>query len=125
MSKLSDRYQFFSENDFNRANPPCVMSDMNPVFLEMLDMAREKAMVPFIVNSAFRTVAHEKRQGRDGSSSHTKGAAVDLKATNSRTRFRIIQGLLKAGFTRIGVGEGFIHVDMDRDKDPDVMWTYY
>lgn len=118
-------YRFFSHNDFYRAVPRCSMDDMSASFLSRLDQAREYARVPFIVNSAYRSVEHEKRQGRDGSSSHTKGIAVDLKATNSRTRYRILQGLLKAGFTRIGIGENFIHVDGDLDKDQDVIWHYY
>ena len=121
---MNARYNFFSDNDFNRANPACTMGDMNPVFLEMLDEARELAMVPFILNSAYRTTEHEIRNGRDGTSSHTKGLAVDLKATGSRQRFRILEALLKVGFRRIGIGKGFIHVDMDKDKDFDVMWTY-
>ena len=99
---------------------------MDKTFLHRLDVARYHSGVPYIVNSAFRTLEHEKSKGRDGSSSHTKGMAVDLKATNSRTRFKIIEGLLKAGFTRIGISEdkGFIHVDSDPSKDPNVIWIY-
>lgn len=119
------RYDWFTENDFNRATPPCTMSDMDAGFLEMLDEARGIANVPFIVNSAYRTLEYEVSIGRDGSSSHTKRVAVDLKATGSRQRYRIIKGLLQAGFHRIGIGEDFIHVDDDPDKDSEVIWTYY
>ena len=95
---------------------------MDENFLHRLDVARFHSGVPYIVNSAFRTKEHEKSKGRDGSSSHTKGVAVDLKATNSRTRFKIIEGLLKAGFTRIGVYDWGIHVDLDYDKDQQVIF---
>ena len=97
---------------------------MDKTFLHKLDVARYHSGVPYIVNSAFRTLEHEKSKGRDGSSSHTKGMAVDLRATNSRTRFKIIEGLLKAGFNRIGVAKDFIHVDSDPSKDPNVIWIY-
>ncbi|MAO65053.1 MAG: peptidase M15 [Balneola sp.] len=119
------RYDYFSQNDFDTAIPVCKMSDMDEEFMEKLDLAREIARVPFIVNSAYRTVEYEKSKGRDGSSSHTKGLAVDLKCTLSRVRFRILHGLLQAGFTRIGVGKTFIHVDFDQDKDQQVVWDYY
>ena len=118
-------YRFFSQTDFDRATPRCSIDDMSVRFMSRLDQAREYAGVPFIVNSAYRTVEHEKAKGRDGTSSHIKGIAVDLKATNSRTRYKILQGLLKVGFTRIGIGKNFIHVDEDEEKDQDVIWTYY
>ncbi len=118
------KYQYFTERDFRAATPGCKMKDMDPVFLHALDVARFHAGVPFIINSAYRTVEHEESRGRDGSSSHTKGVAVDLKAQNSRSRFRIIEGLIKAGFTRIGIHEGFIHADMDSNKDEQVTWVY-
>lgn len=54
-----------------------------------------------------------------------KGIAIDLQAKYSRQRFLIIRGLIEAGFTRIGIGENFIHVDDDKDKDQRVVWHYY
>jgi len=36
----------------------------------------------------------------------------------------MIEALLDADFTRIGIGKDFIHVDMDPNKEPNVMWTY-
>ena len=113
---------YFTNNDFRNANPSCSINDMDENFLHRLDVARFHSGVPYIVNSAYRTVEHEKSKGRSGESSHTKGVAVDLKATNSRTRFKIIEGLLKAGFTRIGVYDWGIHVDLDYAKDQQVIF---
>jgi uncharacterized protein YcbK (DUF882 family) len=117
---------YFTSKDFENANPKCRIGDMKSHFLHRLDVARFHAGVPFIITSAFRTIEHEHSRGRDGSSSHTLGVAVDIAATNSRTRFKIIAGLLKAGFTRIGINakRGFIHVDDDPAKDPEVIWAY-
>ena len=36
----------------------------------------------------------------------------------------MLQALLSVGFNRIGVGSGFIHVDIDKSKPSDVIWTY-
>lgn len=117
--------RYFTERDFDRATPRCKLSDMDPSFMERLDVARFHAGVPFIVNSAYRSKEHELSKGRDGTSSHTKGVAVDLRANNSRARYRILYGLIKAGFTRIGIGDGYIHADLDHDKDQGVAWDYY
>ena len=115
---------YFTKNEFRNAIPSCSIDDMDKGFLQRLDIARFHSEVPYIINSAYRSVEHEKSKGRSGDSSHTKGVAVDLKATNSRTRFKIIEGLLKAGFTRIGIAKDFIHVDSDPSKDPNVIWIY-
>lgn len=118
-------YKYFSNSDFQSATPTCQMEDMDEQFMHRLDTARGLAGIPFVVNSAYRTESYEKSQGRDGSSSHTKGLAVDIKAETSRTRYLIIKALLDAGFNRLGVGETFIHVDFDQDKDRNVIWNYY
>lgn len=116
--------RYFSSLDFINASPSCSMQDMSIETLTMLDNAREIAGVPFIVNSAFRTVAHEKSRGRDGRSSHTSGKAVDIRTTNSQNRFLILKALIEVGFTRIGIHKSFIHADNDPKKSPEVVWLY-
>jgi len=118
-------YRYFSQSDFDQADPPCSIHDMHPRLLEMLDVARFHAGMPIVITSAYRTVDHELKQGRDGSSSHTKGVAVDIASASSRHRFVIVSALLKAGFRRIGIGPDFIHVDIDGDKTQDLIWHYY
>ena len=115
---------YFTKNEFRNAIPSCSIEDMDKGFLQRLDIARFHSEVPYIINSAYRSVEHEKSKGRDGTSSHTKGVAVDLKATNARTKFKIVTGLIKAGFTRIFVYDRWIHVDLDYDKDQEVLDNY-
>lgn len=98
---------------------------MDHEFMKKLDLARRISNIPYEPTSGFRTIDHELKMDRDGSSSHTKGIAIDLKAQYSRQRFLILKGLLEAGFTRIGIGEDFIHVDDDKEKDQHVVWHYY
>ena len=90
----------------------------------MLDMAREKAGIPFVLNSACRCEEHNKRVGGRPTSSHLKGVAVDIRASNSRERHIIVSALLYAGFNRIGVAGSFVHTDNDKRKSQNVMWTY-
>jgi uncharacterized protein YcbK (DUF882 family) len=115
---------YFTQWDFDNCTPKCKREDMNNETINKLNRAREIANIPFILNSAYRTVDHEKRMGRVGSSSHTNGRAVDIRATQGRTKFIVIDALLKAGFTRIGVHSEFIHVDDDPTKSDKVLWLY-
>ena len=100
-----------------------IETNMSKEFLFVLDEAREIAGIPFIINSAYRSPEHPLSI-KNPSSSHIKGLAVDIKATDSKTRFKIVQALLKVGFTRIGIADTFIHVDLDLDKTQNVIWTY-
>lgn len=100
-----------------------IETNMNKEFLFVLDEAREIAGIPFIINSAYRSPEHPLSI-KNPSSSHIKGLAVDIKATDSKTRFKIVKALVTVGFTRIGIADTFIHVDLDLDKTQNVIWTY-
>lgn len=103
--------------------------NMDKDFLSMLDNARDIAKTPFKITSGYRTKEHNiaiyKKLGKKPiESSHLKGLACDIACSNSRARFIIIQSLLEAGFTRIGIANNFIHVDYDCEKSQNVIWTY-
>jgi len=103
--------------------------NMDKDFLSMLDNARDIAKTPFKITSGYRTKEHNvaiyKKLGKKPiESSHLKGLACDIACSDSRARFLIINALLEAGFTRIGIANNFIHVDSDCEKSQDVIWTY-
>ncbi len=89
----------------------------------MLDAARKIAGVPFRINSGYRCEKHNREIGGSPTSSHMKGLAADISATDHALRFRIVYGLLQAGFRRIVIyrDKQFIHVDIDPDKPQDIM----
>ena len=105
--------------------PCCGEVHMNEMFLDRLDAARKLAGVPFVITSGYRCPKHNKEVGGVPDSAHVKGFAADIKCTNSRNRFLIIDALIKTRFNRLGIGKDFIHVDCDIDKDSNVIWTYY
>ena len=100
-----------------------IEQNMNKDFLFVLDEAREFAGIPFIINSAYRSPNHPLSV-KNPSSSHIKGLAVDIKATDNATRFKIVEALISVGFTRIGIADTFVHVDLDFDKRQNIIWTY-
>lgn len=100
-----------------------IEENMDANFLNKLDKARSIAGLPFKINSAYRSPDHPLSI-KNPSSSHIKGLAVDISVTDSRTRFIVVDALIKAGFNRIGIADTFIHVDFDLDKSNKVIWTY-
>jgi len=104
-------------------------SKMKPEFLEKLDEAREIAGIPFKITSGYRTKEYNEdliRRNYKASknSSHLKALASDISVKDSKSRFIVFNSLLLAGFTRIGIADTFIHVDLDTDKTQNVIWTY-
>ena len=97
---------------------------MDKDFLRRLDTARGIAGIPFIINSGYRTAAHNEKVGGRVGSSHKKGLAVDIGYKGSRQRYIITKALMEVGINRIGIGKTFIHADVDKNKDEDVIWLY-
>lgn len=123
MAKISAKY--FSESEFKRCVPPCSLQDMNQHLMTRLDNARYQAGIPFVLNSAFRSVAYEKSKGRNANSAHTRGLAVDIRCNTSQNRMKILKSLLDNGFNRIGIGKTYIHADIDKSLPQNVVWHYY
>ncbi len=105
--------------------PCCGENLTSPTLVKKLNKAREIAGVPFVINSGCRCEKHNKEVGGSPTSSHLRGLAVDIKTTGSRNRFKILTSLLNVGFTRLGIGESFIHTDIDGAKAQEVIWDYY
>lgn len=123
MARITAKY--FSEAEFRRCTPSCSLQDMDQNLMRRLDNARQMAGIPFVISSAFRTVAYEKSKGRAGTSSHTKGLAIDIRCNMDRNRWKIVKALIDNGFTRIGIGKTYIHADIDTNKTQEVIWHYY
>ena len=112
----------FEKKEF--ACPCCGAVVLQDEFAERLDVSRSIAKVPFKINSGYRCKAHNASVGGKDTSSHRLGWAADIEAKSSRIRYKILDGLIRAGIKRIGVGKTFIHADDDPGKDPEVVWLY-
>ncbi len=109
--------------------PCCQTAYVDEEFIQKLSIAREVSGTPYKVNSMCRCFDYDKFLKKKlnllftGKSSHLftpdqkiKTCAVDLKVENSHERFKIIEGLIFAGFQRIIIYRNFIHVDSDKRK---------
>lgn len=113
--------KYFKLSEFDDA--PGTGKNMKKDFLTKLDKARAIADVPFKITSGYRSKETNKRVGGVSTSSHLKGLAADISCKDSSTRQKIVNALIQAGFTRIGIADTFIHCDTDKDKN-DAIWLY-
>ena len=119
--------EYFDISEFDSPDEVGSGERMDKVFIHLLDKARKKAGIPFKITSGYRTKEWNLKVGGRVGSSHCKGYAVDLYLPRgSRDRYLIINSLLEVGFNRLGIDfkRNFIHVDVDRMKDENVIWTY-
>jgi uncharacterized protein YcbK (DUF882 family) len=102
----------------------CERNGMDVAFLWTLDRARHLAGIPFKVNSGYRCPSWNQFNGGKPTSSHLIGLAADIEVKTSGAYFHTLKALIDVGFTRIGMGTKFIHVDSDPAKPGDLIWTY-
>lgn len=120
--------RYFSIDEFDSPDLPNSGVNMDSSFLTMLDNTRSRAGIPFKITSGYRTAAYneglrDKGYKASPNSSHLRGYAADIAATDSATRYAILKAAIETGFKRIGIAKSFIHLDNDPDKQSAV-WTY-
>ncbi|MDR2233916.1 MAG: hypothetical protein LBE56_12465 [Tannerella sp.] len=115
---------FFKESEFQRCVPACSLQDMDQELMNRLDLLREKAGIPLVLNSAYRSVAHEKKMGRAGTSAHTLRVAVDIRCGTDANRFKIVKAAIELGFARIGIAKTYLHLDISTRHTQEVVWLY-
>lgn len=81
---------------------------------------------PISVTSSFRSEGHELKKGRDGTSQHVEGLALDLSAPGLvdlvknavLTKNKLYRDLLAIGVTAFGVypDKNFVHIDVRQPK---------
>jgi len=107
----------------------CGLCDPEPLLVKMLNVTRFHADMKVKVNSGTRCKEHNRQEGGSETSSHLISVlgfstAVDIRCRDALERGKLMPALIKAGFTRIGMGDKFIHADIDSSKNTPRIWTY-
>jgi uncharacterized protein YcbK (DUF882 family) len=124
MGDLSEH--FSSKEFFCRCGDcdPLEMPKPNGELVAALQWIRTAYGEPIIITSGVRCPAGNVEAGGVDDSAHLTGHAADVQVANSRERFRLVELALKANVNRIGVGRDFLHLDVDKSKQGQVMWLY-
>lgn len=122
-------YSYFNDKEI-------AMWQLVPELWAMLDMARGKAGVPFVISSGRRSAdGNSVLAGAVADSSHLSGLGVDLFVQDDNAYCLMLKGLYAAGFRRFGhyfnldAGDPnhfiprHIHVDIDQSKPQDCAWV--
>ena len=120
--------EHFKDEEF-ACHDGCGLQAVNQAFLQKLEDARQLAGISFEISSGCRCKAWNEHEGGEPNSSHLPGVdgtscAADIRCLYARERLLIVRSLLEAGLSRIGIAETFIHVDSDKFKVRDLIWTY-
>ena len=95
------QYTHFKEEEIKGLITPFVIN---------LDIARERADVPFIITSGLRTEEENKKVGGVVNSKHLTGEAVDLRILSGTQTARMVESLLTIPFFEIVIEKDHIHV---------------
>ena len=95
---------------------------MHPRLSEMLRRLSNAVGYELKITSAYRSRKHPIEAKKSMGGQHTLGRAVDIRVPSDGMRYKILREAFKLGFTGIGVGRNFIHLDIRRGKS--VVWTY-
>jgi len=113
--------RYFGEDEFSDDQGECWMTENH---MDRLMIARSIAGIPFVITSGCRNPDQNERVGGVEGSEHLDGKGSDISVPNSVSRFKIVLALLKAGFTRIGIGKDFIHAGSGSYPVSEVIWVY-
>lgn len=116
--------KYFVPKEFDSPDLPGSGEGMKFGFVKKLDILRDECGFPLAVESGIRTPKHNKDVGGEDDSAHLTGEAADIRCINSRTRYIILANAIRLGFSRIGIGDTFIHLDDSTTLDPRVCWLY-
>ena len=114
----------FSRSEF-ACKCGCSKNDIDIELVKMLQQARDILGEPIWINSGIRCKKHNKVVGGKSNSSHLIGLAADIKLPGPLDRLSFHHALYDAGFRRFGHGKNFIHIDIDPNKIPKMMWLYH
>ena len=110
----------FSKSEFDSKDgsdmPNNVLENIK-VVAEQLQVLRDTLNIPVTVNSAYRSVAHNKKIGGVKNSQHITGKAVDIVAkgiTTNYLAFKINELISKGKMLQGGIGiyDTFVHYDI-------------
>lgn len=127
---MGDITENFSYHEFT-CKCGCFTNNIQMKFVAKLQTAKDWLQIqghnlPFVINSGVRCQKHNEAVGGKSSSSHVTGWAADIQCADEEAMSLMVQSLIHAGFTRIGLDKHhrFVHCDCDESKLQNRLWIY-
>jgi hypothetical protein len=127
---MGDLSPHFSHAEF-ACRCGCGEDAVDPRLVELCENIRVLAGRPVGIRSGCRCYAHNAAEGGKDNSSHRTclvdreyGQAADIDTPTPTDRWELLRAAFRSGARRIGIGHDYIHVDVDTEKDQDVVWLY-
>jgi hypothetical protein len=98
-------------------------ADVSSELLVKLEAMRS-LVGPMKVNSGCRCAKHNTEIGGSPLSAHTMGRAADIYAQDSHRAYTLVKYAFLAGFRRIGIERGCIHLDVSETLPQDVLFGW-
>jgi|TARA_R100000479_G_scaffold173636_1_gene120121 uncharacterized protein YcbK (DUF882 family) len=118
------KLKYFNLKEFDQPGLPGSNVHMDLNLLIILDKMRHRAGIPFKITSAYRSPEYNATlKNASKTSAHCLGKAVDIRATDSTSRYKIIEAAVHFGIQRIGISKEFVHIDI-KDNPARVAWLY-
>jgi len=118
-------YKYFKLTEKTGTRGNHTVAELEPKLVSTLDLIREDAGIPFIIESGKRTLEENKIAGGATNSAHLTGEAVDIRAITSANRYKIVTSAIKHGINRIGIGANYVHLDISKTLPQNMIWHYY
>lgn len=119
---MGDLTTHFSKSEF-ACKCGCGLDNINIDLVISLEKFRLDVQRPVEITSGVRCRYHNKSIKSSSTSSHIIGLAADIRCSDSKERFRLLNHIFKY-FSRVGIADSFIHVDIDNNKPQELVWVY-
>lgn len=129
---MGDLSEDFDSSEFRCKCGKCNVVNISPVLVKQLQRLRTIYRNPIEIDSGGRCPEHNKEVGGVPDSAHLMTVtepceAADIKIATGGIAYELIDIILTYRlFTRIGIDvkKGFMHLDVDKEKPQDWIWTY-
>jgi uncharacterized protein YcbK (DUF882 family) len=119
---VNRKWNFFSDDE---------VKGLDLELTAMLDKSRHRSGIPYKITDGLRSGLGKQDRNAVNNSAHLTGHAVDLDCNDSRSLWKMLDGLISVGFKRIGIyyktveGKVYpthIHVDISPTLPQEVAW---
>ena len=102
----------------------CGLDNMSGALIQRIAEIEQMTEMQLTLTSGARCEKYNAKVKGARNSAHLRGLAADIFCVSSKDRWTIITVATTVGINRIGIGDTFIHLDIDPSLTPQRVWVY-